>query len=100
MRRRYVAPAVLALAVSGLGHTQSRFDDNDLAVSQLEAEQVAANEFPGAVVDSDLTQEAGTPVWDVKVETDDGLAYDVEVDGTTGDVLASAPALPEGGVSP
>lgn len=100
MRRRYVVPVVLAAAVPGLGYGQSRVDDSDLMVSQLEAERTAVAQVTGTVVDSDLTEEGGTPVWDIQVEAIDGQEYEVEVDGTSGNVLASAPALPEGGVSP
>ncbi|MBF6326950.1 PepSY domain-containing protein [Nocardia transvalensis] len=62
----------------------------DPAVSMDQAVEKAKEAVPGGTVDSvDLDHERGTLVWEVDIDTPDGLEHEVQIDANNGNVIAN-----------
>lgn len=58
-------------------------------VGMAEAIKAALDHTPGKVIEAELEQEEGRPVWEVEVVTEDNQVVELHVDGTSGEVHVS-----------
>lgn len=67
------------------GEDQQRLDE--VAVTASEAATTAVQRLGAVVEEVDLTDEAGTVVWEIELRTTDGATTEARVDAMTGEVL-------------
>lgn len=58
------------------------------SMDRQEAEDVAADAFPGRVVENKLGDENGFAVWEIKTFDEDGFLHEAEVSAQNGEILA------------
>lgn len=76
-----------------------RSDDSDkvalaesVQIGMADAIKAALDHTPGKVIEAELEEEEGNPVWEIELVTEDGQVVGLHVDATSGDVHASEDA--------
>lgn len=61
--------------------------ESDVSLSEEEARNIATDEVPGTVQETELEGEEDGPAYEFEIETDAGVLKEVEVHANTGEVL-------------
>lgn len=80
-------PLLAAGLIASGGALAQESSGADTAISRERAEQIALEQQPGRVEESDIETSDGRTVWEVEIETEDGRDYEVKIDAQTGEVL-------------
>jgi len=67
--------------------SRSNLFNFDCKISIKEATKIANERVPGAVVNAELDDENGLFVYEIKIESFQGILYELEVDVYTGQIV-------------
>lgn len=89
-----IGALIAGLGITSVGASRTNLisDDEDVSpsevsLSEAEAKDIATNEVPGTVQETELEGEEDGPVYEFEIETTDGTRKEVEVHANSGDVL-------------
>lgn len=79
-------------AIGGEARMGQKEAETAAGISIEQAITAATQKYPGKVLEAELEDEDGPAVWELGILTSDGQKIEVQVDGRTGEVLASEEA--------